>query len=404
MKARILVIDDDDFILKLVSVTLSQAGHQVFTVSDGAEALQKAADIQPDLIILDVRMPGLDGYEVCRTLRNRPGFAHLPIMMLTANDTLEQKLKGFEAGADDYMIKPFQPAELEARMQVLLRRRGMVSQDQVTAIESQVIAVFSLRGGVGVSTLAVNLALGLVQAWELPTTLVDMSFTCGQDALMLNLPLHNTWFDLTDIPLKELDRNMVTQVLLSYSTDLSLLAAPSTPEQGDTVESGLVAAVLQLLMECNHYLVLDLPHDFYERTLLGLDIAHRIVTVMSPEIASVYATKRALEVFDNLGYDRNKIHLVLNQMFERHGIPRQAIEDALGRSVDFVIPSASKQLVDAINRGVPVIEKAPDSRLGAVLKDMAFDLSKEEHRSRQPVESATAWEHITRQLQQQLPE
>jgi pilus assembly protein CpaE len=257
---------------------------------------------------------------------------------------------------------------------------------------------------VGVSTLAVNLALGLVQAWELPTTLVDMSFTCGQDALMLNLPLHNTWVDLTDIPLEELDRKMVMQVLLSYSTDLSILAAPSTPEQGDAIESGLVAATLQLLMDCNHYLILDLPHDFHERTLLGLDVAHRIVTVMSPEIASVYAMKRALEVFDNLGYDRNNIHLVLNQMFERHGIPREAIEDALGRSVDFVIPSASKQLVDAINRGIPLIEKAPDSRLGAALKDMAFDLSKEEHRSRQPVESATAWEHITRQLQQQQPE
>jgi len=126
--------------------------------------------------------------------------------------------------------------------------------------------------------------------------------------------------------------------------------------------------------------------------------------VMSPEIASVYAMKRALEVFDNLGYDRNNIHLVLNQMFERHGIPREAIEDALGRSVDVVIPSASKQLVDAINRGIPLIEKAPDSRLATALKDMAFDLSKEEHRSQQPVEPATAWEHITRQLQQQQPE
>jgi len=400
MTARILVVDDDDFILKLLTVALSRAGHTVFTASDGSEALSQVNGIQPDLIILDVGMPGLDGYEVCRKLRRRPRFAHLPIIMLTANDTLEQKLKGFEAGTDDYMVKPFQPAELEARVQVLLQRKGPVLESQMAPIEGQITAVFSLRGGAGVSTIATNLALGLVHTWGLPTTLVDMVFTCGHDALMLNLPLHNTWADLVGVAPEDLDRDTVMQALLSHSTDLQVLAAPPTPEEGDLVSGGLVSSALGLLTECNHYLVLDLPHDFQERTLIGLDMAHKIMAVMTPDIASVYGMKRTLEIFDSLGYDPSIISLVLNQTFERRGVPREAIEDTLGRPVNFAIPFASEQLVDAINRGVPPVEKSPDSRLGTLFRDIAFDLSKEEHRIEPPAEPAPALEHITRQLQQ----
>jgi pilus assembly protein CpaE len=394
-----LVVDDDEFVLKLLTVALSRAGHKVFTASDGSQALSQVNGIQPDLIILDVGMPGMNGYEVCEKLRRRPKFAHLPIIMLTANDTLEQKLKGFEAGTDDYMVKPFQPAELEARVQVLLQR-STVLETQAAPIEGQITAVFSLRGGAGVSTIATNLALGLVHTWGLPTTLVDMVFTCGQDALMLNLALHATWADLAEAALEDLDRDAVMQALLLHSTDLQVLAAPPTPEQGDLVKAELISGTLELLAESNHYLVLDLPHDFQERTLIGLDRAHKIVAVMTPDIASVYGMKRTLEVFSSLGYDPSVVSLVLNQTFERRAVPQEAIEDTLGRAVNFVIPFASEQLVDAINRGIPPVARSPESRLGTVFRDMAFDLSKEEHRTEPSEEPAPALEQITRQLQQ----
>ena len=398
MTSRILAVDDDEFILKLVSVTLSQAGYQVFTATDGAEALNQISSIQPDLVILDVRMPGMTGYQVCQRLRSRPKFSSLPVLMLTANDTLEQKIKGFEAGTDDYMIKPFQPAELTARVQVLLRRKGLiVPQSQETAsIESQIIGVFSLRGGVGVSTLAINLALGLTQIWNLPTTLVDMSFTCGQSALMLDLPLRNTWADLVDVPVDELDRDTIMQTLLLHSSELRVLAAPPTPAQGEAVTVELVSKVFQILTECNHYLVLDLAHGFGEKTLVGLDLAHKVVLMVTPEIVSVYAAKRALEVFVDLGYNPNNISLVLNWIFKRSDLTQLMIEGVLGRRIDFVIPCESARLVNAINRGSPLVMKARTLQIGILFEEMAFNFSKKDHKAQPPKEPTPAWRRVSR--------
>src|SRR5262249_40250695 len=152
--------------------------------------------LMPDLIILDVMMPHLNGYEVCRQLRRRPTLAQRPIMMLTAQDSLEERINGLEAGADDYMCKPFEAAELQARVKALLRRATPISVEPAAlGRQGKVIATFSLRGGIGVSTLAANLAIGLAQLWGQPTALVDLALTAGQSALMLNLALRNSWSD-----------------------------------------------------------------------------------------------------------------------------------------------------------------------------------------------------------------
>lgn len=399
MTARILAVDDDAVNRKVVSIALSRAGYEVFTTQDGPETLEQVDGIQPNLIILDVMMPGMDGYEVCRRLRLKPGFAHLPIMMLTANDTLEQKIKGFEVGADDYMVKPFQPAELAARVQALLRRARVTPTYQAAQAESKVIALFSLRGGVGVSTLATNLALGLAQLWELPTVLADLALAGGQSALMLNLSLRNSLVNLVHIPLEEFDANLVDQVLLSHPSGLRVLAAPPSPEHGEMIKAEYVARVLQILMERNHYLILDLPHDFRETTVAGLDLAHKIVVMMAPEMASVYMVKRTFETFDKLGYDRSKVFLVLNWTFERQGLARKDIENALGQRVNLVIPYAPDPLVEALNTGIPPIIKSPDSPIGALFEDLAFYLSKEEHQAEQPAEPTVAWKRVFQRRQ-----
>jgi pilus assembly protein CpaE len=405
---RILVVDDDPVMLKMVATILSRAGYEVLTARDGKEALMRVDSIQPDLIILDVMMPEMDGYEVCRRLRSKPSTAVIPIMMLTATGTLESKIAGYEAGSDDYMVKPFEPAELEARVRALLRRRAAPPEAVAAKPEmtSKVIAVFSLRGGMGVSTLATNLAAGLVRIWEVPTVLVDMVFTCGQCALMLNLPLRNTWANLTRIPftdriipLSEVDAAMVNQVLLSHPCGVRVLAAPPTPMQGEEIDAERVTQVLALLRQQNHYMVLDLPHDFRDTTLAALDAAHQIVYVTAPDIASVHAASRALQVFEELGYARNKIFLILNWTFQSHGLPRKDIEAALRHPIDVVIPFASEPLVDAINTGIPPVIKSAEEPLTVLFEDLAFMLSKEEHKSRPPDAPTAVWKRIWRRQQ-----
>lgn len=121
MPPRILVVDDDQKILSLMKRGLSFAGYTVDLVADGEEALAVARDLPPDLVILDVMLPGLDGFEVCRRLR--AGDKGLPILMLTAMDRVNDRVTGLDAGADDYLVKPFAFDELLARIRALLRRR-----------------------------------------------------------------------------------------------------------------------------------------------------------------------------------------------------------------------------------------------------------------------------------------
>jgi len=393
MAECILAVDDNIVNLKVVSATLQKGGYEVQTAQSGPEALEKCRQKIPDLILLDINMPEMDGYEVCRRLRKKPSTSNTPIMMLTANDTLEEKIKGFDAGADDYMTKPYQPTELLVRIGVLLRRAARVETQKI-AVDPKVSAVFSLRGGVGVSVLAVNLAAAYRQIWGESVVLVDMVMNMGQDALMLNLPLRNTWADIGSIPPQEIDEEVVQNVLLEHHSGLKVLAAPRTSVEGEGVKTDSIRKVLEILREKFSYVVLDLPHDFSDITLTGLDYADDVIMLMAPELASVRATVGALEVFDTLGYSRNDITVGMNWIFERKGLAKTDIENVIKKPIGFMIPFASEPIITSINLGNPPVLETEISPLGALYEDIAFNFSKEADKTKKPDEPTFAWQRL----------
>jgi two-component system phosphate regulon response regulator PhoB len=119
---RVLIVDDDPDIQRLVSYNLTQAGFDVATASTGRNALESVQNHPPDLIILDLMLPDVDGIEVCRTLRQRDSSRKIPIVMLTARGDEIDRVIGFELGADDYVMKPFSPRELVLRVKSIFRR------------------------------------------------------------------------------------------------------------------------------------------------------------------------------------------------------------------------------------------------------------------------------------------
>jgi len=135
---RILVVDDEEAIQELVRYHLEQAGFEVTTAGDGLEALSKVEQERPDLVILDLMLPGIDGLEVCRRLKNDRATAGIPIIMLSARSDELDKVLGLELGADDYVTKPFSPRELLARVKVCLRRSNMPAPNGATADEIKV--------------------------------------------------------------------------------------------------------------------------------------------------------------------------------------------------------------------------------------------------------------------------
>ncbi len=121
---KIVVIDDEENILELVSYNLTRDGYAVTGVTTGEDALKKVRTIRPDLVVLDLMLPGMDGFEVCKILKNDPKTAHIPVIMLTAKGEEADIVTGLELGADDYIVKPFSPKVLIARVRAVLRRKA----------------------------------------------------------------------------------------------------------------------------------------------------------------------------------------------------------------------------------------------------------------------------------------
>jgi len=129
MKKRILLVEDDPSAARLVSYTLEQEGYEVLTAPNGVEGLRKAREEEPDLLVLDVMLPGLDGFEVCHRLRSEPQTAKLPILMLSAKAREADKATGINVGADDYLSKPAAPDEIVARVANLLAEKNAANSE-----------------------------------------------------------------------------------------------------------------------------------------------------------------------------------------------------------------------------------------------------------------------------------
>lgn len=154
---RILVVDDEPDLVELVTYNLTREGFKVSSASDGKEALEKIKNGSFNLIILDLMLPGLQGNELCRIIRNNPKTDAIPIIMLTAKGDIADKIQGLETGADDYMTKPFSPKELAARVNAVLRRSdAKTTQENVLTVDD--IRIDKDRYTVSKNNVQINLS------------------------------------------------------------------------------------------------------------------------------------------------------------------------------------------------------------------------------------------------------
>jgi pilus assembly protein CpaE len=197
---------------------------------------------------------------------------------------------------------------------------------------------------------------------------------------------------------EELEPDLLQNVLINSPSGVAVLAAPRAVSDGELVKPEHVKIVIEMLRDRYSYVVLDMPHDFRETSLAGLDLADGIVTVLAPELASVRAMAGTLEVFDSLGYAREKVTMVLNWVFERRGLARKDIENVLRQSVQMVLPFAPETFVSAINLGAPPVIAAPMSPIGALFEDFAYSLSRVEDQKKKPANPSESWKRVQERL------
>ena len=376
MPAKILIVDDDPNVQRLLTYTVRQEGYEVITANDGAEAFRTWSAEHPDLVLLDVMLPKLDGYQVATKIRAEEGGRHVPIIMLTAEKEVEQKVRGLRAGADDYLVKPFHPQELLARIKSLLVRFAPKDVQVGRPPLGRVLAFYGAKGGVGTTTIAINAAIALHRELGRRVALVDGNLQFGDHRVFLDLGLdRKSIVDVVSAP--SIDVDLLKHVLVRHDSGVDLLLAPPSPETAELVTQDDLPQILEQLRTLYDYVLIDIDKRLDEVNLRVLDTADMIFVVMTADLSCLKNVRLVLETISHLGYEQEKVRLVLNRSNAFTGINVKNAEGALKRTIEHQIVNEYRGAISALNSGAPFMFTKADSLLGRSLLDFTRSIDKQ---------------------------
>ena len=399
---RVLMIDDEPVFYKMSLKVLTDKGYEVEYASNGKDGLNAVASFEPEIIIVDMRMPDMNGIDILRKLRLDPRHIQTPVIFVTSVKTLEDKLKAFELGADDYLIKPFEPEELAARLDIVSRRAKVLlltsGLPEAVQPHPNIVAVHSLRGGSGVSSLAVNLALSFSKIWEKPSLIIDTALFSSQVAMLLNMSPGSTLGKIANFQFSDIDDEVIDGLIESHISGLDVIAAPRFPVATDIFNEEFWSFLFRRVNDKYAFIVIDTPHDFSDVVISSIMKADTVVLVVSPEMASLRVTVSALRTYEQIGIPSSNIKLVLNNNFSSAGIDREKIQKAIGRQFNFELPYDATEVLRAVNLGSPFVLSNPDLMISRNIEDMAYSLSSEILKNIPPAAPSKAWKRVTSRL------
>ncbi|PKO10901.1 MAG: hypothetical protein CVU40_01660 [Chloroflexi bacterium HGW-Chloroflexi-2] len=365
MAEKILIIDDDSETLRLIGMMLQRQGYQTVTANNGDEGVALAKHELPDLIILDIMMPEVNGYTVAKHLRAEPATSETPILMFTAKSQVDDKVAGFEAGADDYLTKPVHPVELVAHIKALLTRR--VSYQPGKVIQKNqgfTIGVLGAKGGLGISSTALNLGIALSEKSDLGVVCVELSPGNGIWGLELGLTdtkgLENILLSKPgDITIELIEKNLVNTFF-----GVRLLLSSSLFSQVQMTENlKKVGLLLDGLTKISKVTILDLGVPSEEYLNEVIDKCDQIIVVTESFPISVERTKHILAELSNYGFGKHKLVSVIsvNRVRADIQLTQPQIQEKLGILPLLAVPSAPEQAYQAAIHFQPFIKIQPES-------------------------------------------
>ncbi len=365
MALKILIADDDAETLRLVGLMLQRQGYHVIQASNGVQAIGLARVEKPDLMIIDVMMPDLDGFEVVRQLRKIPDLNNAPILMFTAKSQVEDKVEGYDAGADDYLTKPVHPAELQARIRSLLTRaqaRAAVAPPSLP--RGYVIGVLAAKGGVGASSLALNLAIGFQNEEQGPALAVELKAGQGTWGLELGIEQYEGLSDLLRMRPTEISASLIQKHIQKTSFGVNLLLASNQLKDVELMSSSQqMDAILQALPYTATYSIIDIGSSYMPGIENTLAICNEIILLTEPAPASVQRTKILLKELTDMGFGKSKplTTVIYNRARSDLQLTNQQISEALGVQNTQVIPPAPEQAYQSALRLMPITLVKPES-------------------------------------------
>src|SRR5690242_13615687 len=338
----------------------------LMTSEDAEQAFTEASRLRPSGVVINLNHMGEPALKlVQRIVSECPATA---VICASRESSPDMILRSMRSGARDFIRLPINEDELTT---VIERTAEFAAQhaDDEPKKRGRAIAVFASKGGCGTSLIATNLAL----MQKTPSVLVDLNLQSGDLELLLGV---KPKFSLADVVENRdrLDDALLANYMTPHSKNLSLLAAPIKAESAEDIEPKHVYEILELLRQRFDNIVIDLPHAFDPVTVSALDHADQILVVLTLEIHAIRSTRRALEIFDRLGYPRKKVRLVVNRWSKNIELDQKQVEDFLGERVVGFIASDYKAAVNSINLGQPLVNSAPNSKVTVDLQNLASKL------------------------------
>lgn len=381
MAEKILIIDDDLDTLRLVGLMLQKQGYQIVAANNGEQGLRKAEEENPDLILLDVMMPDMDGYEVARHLRENSDTASIPILMFTAKSQLDDKVTGFEAGADDYLTKPTHPTELNAHVKALLARsvKAQAAAAPVTK-KSFITGVLGARGGIGVSTVALNLGSYLQSALNAESVVAELTSGMGTIGRDLGFEDYDELSSLLKSAPNAITEETVREALHKHKSGLQLLLASEQPREFPLSESlPQYKAIFKQLAGIPRFLVLDFGASLprFTQTLLP-QCDHVVVLVESVE-NSIEQTKLLIDDILALGVKESHLSVILNNRIRSDMmLSLVQVEKMLGKHIDLTFTPAPELHSQANRKNTTSIIIQPDAISSQQFKKLAGIIAERE--------------------------
>ena len=352
-KIDILAIDDDRIVQKIVRKALEPHGFEVRTAGDGESGLTQALEHPPDVVLLDVEMPGMNGYQVCEQLAERPGFKHIPIVFLSSHSSLHERMLGYEMGADDYIVKPFEADDLLARIRVLLRyaQEQRELQAQIELAQRTALEALSTTSELGQAMSFMESSLSYNTIGEAAAGLLEVTSNLALDCrLMVTVEDRIHWFP-SEEQVSPLEKELIT---MSDRNQRFL-------DFGDSTLVNYPAASL---------LVTNMPLDNPERYGRIKDLLPLLLSGLSAKIYSL-ATQDALrqhagQLASSMGQIRGALYQLGRQLLRNRKTSTHTLQQMVHNLQDDLLRMGLEEdeeeyLIDRIDHSAEEALKAMDA-------------------------------------------
>jgi pilus assembly protein CpaE len=329
-------------------------------------------------------MPEMDGISATEAIMAEdPG---VQVIIMSVQGETDYLRKAMMAGAREFLVKPVGADDLYksirhvyklgmSRPRTVAQHAGVDTSRHDNVERGKLFAVFSPKGGVGTSTIAANLAIALRQMTQKKVALVDGNLSLGDINVVLNMVSSRTIVDLKD-RVADLDHELLDDVLATHASQVKVLLSPPNPQDGELVTSDHLRAILDIMQTEFDYIVVDTQASFHDRALAVLDMADRIVVLMTLEMTCIKNIKLFTEIAELLGYPHEKLMLVLNKADNRLGIRVENVENNIKHKVALQIANAPFEMTLAINQGVPMVIAKREHRASKDIFALARELAR----------------------------